>query len=388
MDKYLISGINIKSKSGVGQLLERLHKIAIQYNYKTIYKPSGKKISRKILIRNRKYLLLIWEQLFRISYSLRLIIFKLRLLYIGNSNVLLIHPQSIGYPSFFRLIKRNKVSVYVMDNSFFCVRSRNYRLSKGECLDCLGNLENCHYSCYPYPIKYKKNDNLKYLKEYLNLSSNIIFYAQNQNQRNLLINHFDKIKTPMIVGMNTGEINLNHNKEINSASKNKDWPDFVYHGDINYSKGIKYVIDLAQELLDYNFLIPDSRRLVEEYLQEEVLNKNILFEKLRWDSGLKQYIENSKITICPSLWSAPIEGALLKSLAYSPLVAVVKTQYGFSNELDDDFILKLDKDPKIAAKTMKKAVIDKTVIDKNRINDFLLEFLQESDNKTKLIFEK
>jgi hypothetical protein len=388
MDNYLISGINLKSKSGVGQLLKKLHSFATLNDYHTIYKPSKKKNSRTVLIKNNKFLMLFWEQLFRLSYPLRLFVYIVRLFNISNSNVLLIHPQTIGYLFFFRLIRKNKASVYIMDNSFFCIKSRNFRLTKGECLDCLGNLEQCHISCKPYPVNYTRKNNLMFLKTYLDLSSNISFYAQNFNQSKLLINHFGNIKPPTIVGMNTGEINilLSENKE--PSNMNIEWTDFVYHGDINLSKGILFIIHLANELPMYSFLVPSRKEKVEEYLQKKISAQNILFREMRWETGLKEYIQKSKITICPSLWSAPIEGALIKSIANCSLVAVVKTDYGFSNEIDDSIILKLDKDPKNAALMIKKTLTRNSVYNKSEANKFLSKFIRESEHNIELIFKK
>lgn len=44
-------------------------------------------------------------------------------------------------------------------------------------------------------------------------------------------------------------------------------------------------------------------------------------------SGLKEFVINTRVVICPSLWFVLVEGAMLKSLNYNRKVAVVDPQY-------------------------------------------------------------
>jgi hypothetical protein len=61
-----------------------------------------------------------------------------------------------------------------------------------------------------------------------------------------------------------------------------------------------------------------------------------------WETGLKEKIINSKIVLNPSLWSSPVEGALLKSIKYNGCVSVANILSSFINEIPDDICLKLN----------------------------------------------
>ena len=62
------------------------------------------------------------------------------------------------------------------------------------------------------------------------------------------------------------------------------------------------------------------------------------------------------MTVVPSLWSAPIEGALVKSIAISRATAVVDNPSAFAAELPDNLILKLPNAPVRAAAALEKAL--------------------------------
>ena len=51
---------------------------------------------------------------------------------------------------------------------------------------------------------------------------------------------------------------------------------------------------------------------------------------------------NSKVILCPSLWSAPIEGSLIKSFIFNGVVAAVPSKFSFANDLPEDIYCKLD----------------------------------------------
>ena len=53
---------------------------------------------------------------------------------------------------------------------------------------------------------------------------------------------------------------------------------------------------------------------------------------MTWESGLQDYVVNAKVVIHPSQWSAPIEGALIKSAKLNSNVATVSTLFGYEAE--------------------------------------------------------
>ena len=290
-------------------------------NYKFIYKRNN--ISLSLLKSKRRYFRLYYEILLRILNNYH---FKIKLFLIRNKRVILIHPQTIGYKTIFGLFKSNSIFIYVVDNSFFCIRSYNtHPLHHTECLNCLNTLEPDD-ECYPEPVRYSRDSNIYYLRCLKSHSKKITFLAQNNNQKKLLIKHFGENIKIRILGMETNELN----DDINFYNECKQY-DIVYHGKSILSKGIIYVLNLAHELPQFSFLIPDSYSNIEKIYKRKI-PKNVTCHELTWESGLKGYIINAKLVLNPSLWSAPIEGALKKSAFYNANVGTVISQYGYEGE--------------------------------------------------------
>ncbi len=61
--------------------------------------------------------------------------------------------------------------------------------------------------------------------------------------------------------------------------------------------------------------------------------RNIVSKPINWDNGLKEVILKSKIALCPSIWSAPVEGAVIKTMMLMVPVAIHVNQYSASNTL-------------------------------------------------------
>lgn len=325
MKKYLISGIG-PSQSGVGYLMQNLENLAYDYNYESIY---PKHINRSIR-KNRFNPFFVIAEIFKRRKSSNDFITRLKT--IKNSEVILIHPQSIGYRNFIDLVKNNKViKTYVMDNSFFCIKSYNI-LDGIECLKCLNNVDAVETSCTPFPINYDKNKNINYLKSFQDFASKIIFYTQNNKQSELVKKHFGKRIKVCQIGLKTGEY-----LENDFLKGQTQQYDVVYHGANVEAKGFLYFIELAKKMDDMNFFIPYNR----EDLPYSVLPNNLTCKSMTWNSGLKEIVINAKLVLCPSLWSNPIEGALLKSIHYNGNVGIVKTEYGFVNDIPNNMVLKL-----------------------------------------------
>lgn len=328
MKKYLISGI-APSEGGVGYLMKGLDPLANKYGYEVIYPTHVNKSIRKFLFNP----FVVIPEILRRRNSKNNFMSKLKA--IKDAEVILIHPQTIGYNTFIELLKKNTlVKTYVMDNSFFCIKSYN-TINGSECLKCLNNLEACDESCFPFPIKYRKSINLQYLNEYKKYASKVVFYAQNKRQELLLKTHFGEETTTILIGLKTGEI-----FEEDFVKGQAEQYDIVYHGANVEAKGFLYFIELAKKMHDFIFFLP--------YNQEEIpsmeLPKNLICKSMTWNRGLKDVVINAKLVLCPSLWSAPIEGALLKSIHYNGNVGIVRTEYGFGNDIPDTALLKLSND--------------------------------------------
>jgi hypothetical protein len=246
---------------------------------------------------------------------------------IVNCKILLIHPQSIGFNLFNKIVTRNTCYLYVLDNSFFCGAS--YNLVKGEHQPC--------FRCFKdktFEEKYKCENKWKFY-DFHKISKNITFYSQNKNQKKLLIKKFGINTKVDVIGLNVSDIQNNSNELTNKESF-----DIVYHASNHFAKGH----DFAKELS----ILIGERKI---YFPQKGEN---------WQNGLKEKIKNAKIVLNPSLWSAPVEGALLKSINYNGCVAVCSVQDSFIEELPDDIVLKLDpNDIKGSSKLLQQLLIRK-----------------------------
>ena len=292
-------------------------------DYTYVYRRNAVSISE--LKVKKKYFNFLFEVLKR---KLDNLIFFIKVLSIKNSRILLLHPQTIGFELFFKINKRNKIYYYVMDNSFFCVRSYNvHPLQDKECLQCLDVLKPLA-ECKPSPVSMSLNQNLKNLKRLKNESMSILFLSQNKNQKSLLKLHFGDSVKVRIIGMDTNEVHKKTTLNI------KEFPsyDIVFHGSSLIAKGILYFIELAINLPNYTFFIPDSKENLAKIFNSFLPN-NVTCECVTWESGLLEIVQQAKLVVNPSLWSAPIEGALIKSSFFNDNVATVETKYGFENEV-------------------------------------------------------
>lgn len=71
---------------------------------------------------------------------------------------------------------------------------------------------------------------------------------------------------------------------------------------------------------------------------------------------MNEAVYEAALVCVPSLWSAPAEGALIKSLVVGRAVAVVQNDTALASELPDGLVLKLSPDPAAAARQLADAV--------------------------------
>ena len=376
--KVLISGIGL-SDGGVGRLMQRLEPVATERGYRIL---SRRMIPLSPLIRNKKYLTLFFE-LFLKFFSW--FVFKFKTLFVRGDTILILHPQSIGYKTFMRLVRTNTVYFYVMDSSFFCMMSYNYNnLNGSECLRCISNPRNSFSECYFWPKLIRKKVAINYLEELMLYSKGIVFLAQTHSQEKLLVEHFgDKIDC-RVVGMEPVDLSLADIQSIGLTDITRDY-DLVYHGSIHPAKGIIYFLQISLLLPKFKIFIPMSLNAASSIFSDCMRLNNVTFQDCTWETGLEDAVRKAKLVVNPSLWSAPIEGAFLKSLAYNGNVAVVHSKFGFSSEhMFKNRVLKLPEDPASAADLLEN-YIDNSVDNGLKTKKWLSDFY--SSNKTENIFD-
>lgn len=347
---YLISGLG-PSHFGVGRLMSALVPRAVSRGYQVLHGP----ILRPAVsyVKNR--------DLYRIPldvavWALAKLLFRIRVMAVRDAEVIAIHPQIIGWALFLRLCARNRVTMYIVDNGFFCIRSYNHKNGQlEESLDCLGDVDMCDPDCTPFPVRYTRSENIRYLKEFARYAGRLNFLVQNRSQGELLERHLGHGVSWRIVGMKTDEFDeglVVDNPDLGDPPL----ADVVYHGISVEVKGVCYVLEMARRLPDISFLIPDDRVRVEHIPSCGEIPDNVHFREMTWESGLREQIARCRMVICPSLWSAPIEGALIKSLLFNGNVAVYNAVLSFQAELPDGLVACLDKDLERSARTLRAAL--------------------------------
>jgi hypothetical protein len=177
-----------------------------------------------------------------------------------------------------------------------------------------------------------KKLNILYLALLKMLSRRLIFMAQNPLQAHLLSLHFGDHINVSTVGMNAAEEFDNTHQSLPKPEDVSICYDIVYHGSSIAAKGILYLIELANIMEDINFLIPDQLSNIVDVLGC-LPPPNVTCKNLSWENGLKEAVSSARLVINPSLWSAPIEGALVKSAKYNQNVATVESLYGYESEI-------------------------------------------------------
>lgn len=330
-NRYLVSGIS-PGPAGVGRVLEYL--IVNSKNVIFIYPPSSRIISFKESLLKFEIVDFVKCFLFFIRDYYKLYLFRINIYMLRNKDVVILHPQSIGYKNVQRLILRNRVTIYVMDNSFFCVKSYNYlNSSEKACILCLNlSFKNAQtHNCVSFPIEYSYDEYFYFLNFLKENKKQIKFITQNKGQIDLLKKQFGDDIIYSEMGLLTSD--MFEDSKLLLIDREKKY-DIVFHGDETLAKGGKYIFEIAKRLPEYTFLFPFNTILAE-------VPENVDFIKMNWTTGLKEYVFSSKLTLCPSIWSAPIEGSVVKTLKLGVALGVFESEFSFSNELPDAAVLKL-----------------------------------------------
>lgn len=272
-----------------------------------------------------------------------------------EKSVILLHHQTLGAEWCMEFIKRrsNPTWLYLMDAGFFCIRSYNYIPGEdGPCLRCIGgNFTNADtYGCKPYPVSDGSAlEFLQKLHEYV-ASKRVYLLAQNRSQASLARKHFGSDAVIKISGMwaedwDTATPNI---EPCETADYTQKKYNVVYHGAKLPAKGWEWTLEVARICPEISFLFPFALR--------KKAPENCSFIRMTWEKGLREEVCSAGVVIVPSLWSAPIEGTLVKSIALAKSVAVVNNPTSFSGELLDDIVLRLPTNVEEAAKALKRAL--------------------------------
>jgi hypothetical protein len=329
MKKYLVSGLGV-SEGGVGRLMRNLVTQAEAAGFRTVARRTPLAIRR--MLNQKNYVGVALEILLRVIGPIQ---FFLKLQAIRNARVVFVHPQTVGFPAFLKLVNRNSVYLYVMDNSFFCIRSYNLHPElESECLRCLQGPRQALPACQPFPIPMEKQENIEYLEHFAAAADKIFFLAQNESQAELLRSRFGAQTRIQVVGLDTGELVEETQTTLPAANSDIGSYNLVFHGAPQLAKGLRYFVELAESLHEFSAFIPSSKLQCEQVLQRQISASNITFKECSWETGLMAAVQRCDLVINPSLWSAPIEGALQKSIRFGGLVATVESQYGYEKEYE------------------------------------------------------
>jgi len=346
---YIVAGIP-PSRLGVGRLMAYLVE-QNQNDFSIIYPNIKYPDSDLETLIRRVSCLEVFKQCFIYLHSKVINKFYLRneIASLKGQNVILIHPQTIGLENVTKIIENNNVFLYLMDCSFFCVKSYNHiEKSFQPCFLCVGgNYEFAKLNnCKPFPEKYKLSTNVQFLEMLQKSSNKITFLVQNSSQGDLVKKHFGEKTRVLKIGMFATDFIENSTNVKNKNEIDEEYNfDFVYHGAVSEAKGLLYTLNIASKLNQFSFLIPAPYEKCKKIIDKQSFKNelaNVTFLNMSWETGLREYVINSKVILCPSLWSAPIEGSLIKSFIFNGVVALVPAKYSFVNDLPESIYCKLD----------------------------------------------
>lgn len=269
-------------------------------------------------------------------------------LWLDHPRLVLIHPQTIGASWVLDLVgRRERTDVFVVDASYFCRSSYNHRAG-GACLDCLGTRGGPALAagCRRFPVDDPAVDRLVTELPALAAAGRVRFFVQNATAAHLLRRHCGAQAEVGIVGLWADEW-LEPPPEVGLSPR--AW-DVVFHGADEPAKGSRWALRLAADCPGRRFLFPFARP------RAVAAPANADFVACNWTSGLGREVARAGLVLNPSLWSAPIEGALVKSLRWGRRVAVAPAAGSYGSELPDGLVLRLPEDVAAAAVAVETAL--------------------------------
>jgi hypothetical protein len=338
----VLSGIAATNRGGTGRLLlglieeQRAKNLDVQF----VFVGNRAIVARSLLLRNpvglgqevvRHY----WRRASR-HWLLRTREF------VETPRLLVLHPQEIGTRWLDAVITRRAglgkiTELFVLDASFFCVRSYNHIPGENApCLRCLhhGPSEAARHGCRAFPIRDPWASTFVSRMRQHALRGSVAFWAQTEGYRTLLKEFAGEGAKVRVAGLWTDDFD-----DLESSFPTvPPIADIVYHGSWHEAKGARWALSLATAMPDRTFLFPCRKPGAAES------PPNVVFRNLSWDNGLAEQVQASPLCLVPSLWTTTIEGALVKSIAHAPATAVVSSSFAFSQELPDGLVLRLPAD--------------------------------------------
>jgi hypothetical protein len=343
----ILSGIAATRRDGTGRLLRELvrERDAKGLDVRFVFLGNRANILRSQLLRNP--LAVGWQVLRHHGRRLLRHMLVRQTAVIRAPRVLVVHPQEMGMRWLDNLIScRGRAGrlteLFVLDASFFCIRSYNHLDGEaGACLLCLrdGPAEAERHHCRPFPIRdpwaltfvCRLRDHAR--------SGRVAFWTQTEGYRELVQQFAGAGVEVRVAGLWTDDFN-DLEARFPAVSPVAD---VVYHGSWHDAKGARWTLALAASMPERTFLFPCRKPA------SVTASANVVFRPLSWDTGLAEQVQSVPLCLVPSLWTAPIEGALVKSIAHAPATAVVASPHGFAAELPEGLVLRLPTDPTAAA---------------------------------------
>jgi hypothetical protein len=296
--------------------------------------------------------------------------------------LVLIQPQTLGVGWCEKLIasRRLPVWLYLMDSSFFCVKSYNHIAGEhSACTRCLGGRWQWAASlgCQPWPIADAATGRfVERLREWM-IAGHVRCLVQNQRQAELIQVHCGGRANTRIVGLWTSDLNPSATRPVTQADET-DRRTIVFHGVSIAAKGALWALEVARHCPQLTFKFPFKARQLKAAGGE--LPPNAHFEPMTWETGLANEVASAAVVLVPSLWSATMEGALLKSIIAARAVAVVDEPTAYSSELPASLVLRLAGDPCQAARQLTAAAMSHWTPEAKLRADWISQLARSNQN--------
>jgi hypothetical protein len=276
--------------------------------------------------------------------------------------LVLIQPQTLGVSWCQRLIESRRLPtwLYLLDSSFFCLRSYNH--IDGEhaaCTRCLGGRWQwaSQLGCQPWPIADAGTSRfVERLRDWI-IARKVRCLVQNERQAELIRTHCSGRAEIQVVGLWTADLDTSVPRPLPSKANAATPAKVVFHGVSIAAKGAAWTVEVARHCPQLTFLFPFKQRQLK--LARGDVPGNVQFAPLTWETGLADEVATAAVTLVPSLWSATLEGALLKSIIAARAVAVVDEPTAYSSELPAGLVLRLANDPCQAAQQLTTAALQR-----------------------------
>lgn len=262
--------------------------------------------------------------------------------------IVLLHPQNLGYRLSWRLLRsrRNPPLVYLLDSSYFCIASYNHLPGTwAPCVKCaeLGPAEARRNQCKPFPRPDWHAEAFVARLLPLVRGGRVRICAQNRRQAERAQRYFSLDALPPVIGLWTQDWDEIRRDSVPASDSLETTSDVVFHGHGLGAKGALWLAAVARNCPTLRFTFPFARPA---WFPEV---PNCRFVPCTWESGLRDLVARSRFVAVPSLWSAPIEGALVKSVVFARAVIVAENPESFCSEFPADLVLALPANPDEAA---------------------------------------